>query len=68
MIKNKCGVLGIGAYGGNQGLFFYRAGYPTLFANSARQDLDSLKEVDEKYKYHIPGGEGCNKSRKKSKE
>lgn len=68
MVKDKCGILGLGAYGGNQGLPFYKAGYPVLFANSAQQDLDSLKEVDEDHKYHIPGGEGCNKDRRKSKE
>ena len=67
-VKRKCGMLSIGAGGGNVGTSFYLAGYPSLFVNSARLDLDSLTEVDEKYKYHIPGGEGCNKDRKKSKE
>lgn len=68
MIKNKSGFIGIGAYGGNQCLPFYKKGYPCLFINTALQDLNSLTDVDEKYKYHIPGGEGCNKDRKKSKE
>lgn len=68
MIKNKCGFLGIGAYGGNQCLPFYKAGYACLFINTALPDLNSLTEVDEKFKYHIQGGEGCNKDRKKSKE
>ena len=67
-VKRKCGILSIGAGGGNVGTSFYLAGYPSLFVNSAKLDLDSLTEVDEKYKYHIPGGEGCNKDRKKSKE
>lgn len=67
-VKRKCGFLSIGAGGGNVGTPFYLAGYPSLFVNSAKLDLDSLTEVDEKYKYHIPGGEGCNKDRKKSKE
>ena len=67
-VKDKCGFLAIGAYGGNQCVSFYKKGYPTLFINTALQDLDSLTEVDEKYKYHIPGGEGCNKDRRKSKE
>lgn len=67
-VKRKCGFLAVGAGGGNVATPFYKAGYPTLFVNSARLDLDSLLEVDEKYKYHIPGGEGCNKDRKKSKE
>lgn len=67
-VKRKCGILAIGAGGGNVGTSFYLAGYPSLFVNSAKLDLDSLTEVDAKYKYHIPGGEGCNKDRKKSKE
>lgn len=67
-VKRKCGILAIGAGGGNVATPFYKAGYPSLFVNSARLDLDSLTEVDETYKYHIPGGEGCNKDRKKSKE
>lgn len=67
-VKNKCGFLAIGAGGGNVCVPFYKADYPCLFINSAKLDLDSLKEVEEKYKYHIPGGEGCNKDRKKSKE
>lgn len=67
-VKRKCGILSIGAGGGNVGTPFYMAGYPSLFINSAKLDLDSLTEVEEKYKYHIPGGEGCNKDRKKSKE
>lgn len=67
-VKRKCGILSIGAGGGNVGVLFYLANYPSLFVNSAKLDLDSLTEVEEKYKYHIPGGEGCNKDRKKSKE
>lgn len=67
-VKRKCGMLLIGAGGGNVGTAFYNAGYPSLFVNSAKLDLDSLTEIDERYKYHIPGGEGCNKDRKKSKE
>lgn len=67
-VKKKSGFLAIGAGGGNVCVPFYKADYPTLFVNSARLDLDSLKDVDEKCKYHIPGGEGCNKDRKKSKE
>ena len=67
-VKKKCGFLAIGAGGGNVCVPFYKAAYPSLFINSAKLDLDSLSEVDDKYKYHIPGGEGCNKDRKKSKE
>lgn len=68
MLKPKCGFIGIGAYGGNQVLPFHRAKYPSLFINTASTDLESLTEVDEQYKYQIPGGEGCNKDRYKSRE
>lgn len=53
MIKNKTGFVGIGGYAGNQLLPFYKKNYPCLFINSAHQDLDSLKEVDESDKYHM---------------
>lgn len=68
MLKPKCGFVGIGAYGGNQVLPFYKVKYPSLFINTATTDLESLTEVDEQYKYQIPGGEGCNKDRYKSRE
>lgn len=68
MLKNKSGFVGIGAYAGNQLLPFYKDGYPCLFVNTATTDLDSLTEVDDQYKYQIPGGEGCNKDRIKSRE
>lgn len=68
MLKNKSGFVGIGAYAGNQVLPFYKTGYPCLFVNTATTDLDSLTEVDDQYKYQIPGGEGCNKDRIKSRE
>ena len=68
MVKNKCGFVGIGAYGGNQVCLFYKESYPSLFINTALTDLKSLTDVDEEYKYHVPGSEGCNKDRRKSKE
>ena len=30
--------------------------------------MNSCEDIDSKYKYHIPGSQGCNKDRKKSKE
>lgn len=67
-VKKKSGFLAIGAGGGNVCVPFCKAGYPSLFINSAKLDLDSLTDIEEENKYHIPGGEGCNKDRKKSKE
>ena len=68
MVKNKSGFVGVGAYGGNQVRPFYKESYPSLFINTALTDLKSLTDVEEEYKYHVPGSEGCNKDRKKSKE
>ena len=68
MVRNKSGFVGVGAYGGNQVRPFYKESYPSLFINTALTDLNSLTDVEEKYKYHVPGSEGCNKDRKKSKE
>lgn len=66
-LKGRVGFVAIGAYGGNQGELFYKAGYPVVFINTAQQDLDSLTDIPETDKYHIPGGEGCSKDRNKSK-
>lgn len=68
LVKNKSGFVGVGAYGGNQVRPFYKESYPSLFINTALTDLKSLTDVEEEYKYHVPGSEGCNKDRKKSKE
>lgn len=67
-LKSKSGFLGIGAYGGNETELFFKADYPALFVNTAQSDLDSLKDVPDENKYHIAGGEGCNKDRQKSIE
>lgn len=66
-LKGRVGFVAIGAYGGNQGELFYKAGYPVIFINTAQQDLDSLTDIPDSDKYHIPGGEGCSKDRSKSK-
>ena len=66
-LKGRVGFVAIGAYGGNQGELFSKAGYSVVFINTAQQDLDSLTDIPDSDKYHIPGGEGCSKDRSKSK-
>ena len=56
-LKGRVGFVAIGAYGGNQGELFYKAKYPVVFINTAQQDLDSLTDIPDSDKYHIPGGE-----------
>ena len=59
------GFLGIGAFGGNATRAFEVAGYPCIVANSSLEDLQQLKNANNKL--HFSGGSGCHKDRKKSK-
>lgn len=65
-MKEKIGFLAIGQAGGNIGLLLQEKGYSVLFINTSQEDLDTL--VKAKYKYHITGGEGCNRDRHKAKQ
>lgn len=65
-MKNKVGFVAIGQAGGNIGRLLEEKGYSVLFINTSQEDLETLKDV--KYRYHIPGGEGCNKDRNKAKQ
>ena len=59
------GFLGIGAFGGNATRPFEAAGYPCVVANSSTEDLQQLKDANNKL--HFIGGSGCHKDRRKSK-
>lgn len=65
-MKNKIGFIAVGQAGGNLGSALEKNGYNVLFINTSTEDLDTLTKV--KFKYHIKGGEGCNKDRNKAKE
>lgn len=65
-MKDKIGFIAIGQAGGNIGRLFEEKGYSVLYVNTSKEDLDTLHDV--KYRYHIPGGEGCNKDRNKAKK
>jgi hypothetical protein len=65
-MKSKVGFVAIGQAGGNIGRLLEEKGYSVLFVNTSEEDLDTLKDV--KYRYHISGGEGCNKDRNKAKQ
>ncbi len=66
LMNNKIGFVAIGQAGGNIGQLLEKRGYSVLYLNTSKEDLDTIK--DGKYKYHITGGEGCNKDRKKAKQ
>ena len=63
---NKIGFVAVGQAGGNIGRLLEKRGFSVLYMNTSLEDLATLKDV--KYKYHITGGEGCNKDRKKAKQ
>ena len=63
---NKIGFVAVGQAGGNIGRLLEKRSFSVLYMNTSLEDLATLKDV--KYKYHITGGEGCNKDRKKAKQ
>lgn len=63
---NKIGFVAIGQAGGNVGRLLEKRGFSVLYMNTSLEDLATLKDV--KHKYHITGGEGCNKDRTKAKQ
>lgn len=65
-MKNKIAFVAVGQAGGNIGQLLEEKGFPVLYINTSQEDLDTLEKA--KYKYHIPGGEGCNKDRRKAKQ
>lgn len=65
-MKEKIGFLAIGQAGGNIGLLLQEKGYTVLFINTSEEDLNLLENA--KFKYHITGGEGCNRDRNKAKQ
>lgn len=65
-MKNKISFVAVGQAGGNIGQLFEKKGYLVLYINTSQEDLDTLEEA--KFKYHVPGGEGCNKDRRKAKQ
>lgn len=65
-MKQKIAFVAIGQAGGNIGLLFEEYGFTVLYLNTSEEDLSTLEKA--KYKYHIAGGEGCNKDRRKAKQ
>ena len=65
-MKNKISFVAVGQAGGTIGQLLEKKGYLVLYINTSQEDLDTLE--DAKFKYHVPGGEGCNKDRRKAKQ
>ena len=65
-MKKRISFIAVGQAGGNIGQLFEKKGFPVLYVNTSKEDLDTLESA--KHKYHVPGGEGCNKDRHKAKQ
>lgn len=65
-MKKEIGFVAVGQAGGNIGKLFEKMGYTVLYINTSEEDLKTLP--DAAHKYHLEGGEGCNKDRAKAKK
>lgn len=66
-VKGWYGFAGLGQMGGNVVKSIHAKGYPLMAANTAPSDLAGL-DIPEDCKYHILGGYGSSKERKKAKQ
>lgn len=66
-IKEWYGFVGLGQMGGNAVKSIYVKEYSVMAANTAQSDLYGL-DIPEDCKYHILGGYGSSKERKKAKQ
>lgn len=66
-VKGRYGYVGLGQMGGNVVKSIHAKGYSVMAANTAQSDLDGL-DIPEDCKYHILGGYGSSKERKKAKQ
>ena len=66
-VKGWYGFVGLGQMGGNMAKSVHVIEYPIMAANTAQSDLNGL-DIPEESKYHILGGYGSSKERKKAKQ
>ena len=66
-VKRRYGFVGLGQMGGNVVKSIHTKRYSVMAANTAQSDLDGL-DIPEESKYHILGGYGSSKERKKAKQ
>lgn len=64
-MKKEIGFVAVGQAGGNVASLFEKKGYNVFYMNTSEEDLSTLQQSA--HKYHIDGGEGCNKDRDKAK-
>ena len=61
-MKEQFGVLALGQCGGNIGVEFEKLGYATVYVNTSKEDLATIKGA---HKIHIPNADGAAKNRKR---
>ena len=61
-MREQFGVLALGQCGGNIGLEFEKNGYTTVYVNTSKEDLSTIKGA---HKIHIPNADGAAKNRKR---
>ena len=61
-MREQFGVLALGQCGGNIGAEFERLGYTTVYVNTSKEDLSTIKGT---HKIHIPNADGAAKNRKR---
>ena len=61
-MREQFGVLALGQCGGNIGVEFERLGYTTVYVNTSKEDLSTIKGA---HKIHIPNADGAAKNRKR---
>ena len=61
-MKDQFGVLALGQCGGNIGVEFERLDYTTVYVNTSKEDLSTIKGT---HKIHIPNADGAAKNRKR---
>lgn len=62
MLKEQFGVLALGQCGGNLGVEFEKLGYTTVYVNTSKEDLATIKGA---HKIAIPNADGAAKNRKR---
>ncbi len=65
-MRKEIGFVAVGQAGGNIGRLFEKMGYTVVYMNTSQEDLKTLPEST--YKFHLEGGDGCNKERTKAKK
>lgn len=61
-MREQFGVLALGQCGGNIGVEFEHLGYTTVYVNTSKEDLSTIKGS---HKIHIPNSDGAAKNRKR---